>query len=718
MDRTMKRYAIILAAILAISSFTAAQTGSQNVDTVIMASSANYPDAMMASAPANKLGIPVLLTEKDELPESTSNALDDFQPDEVIMLGGPAVISNQVQEQVESRVNTTTRLWGTTQIGTSIEVSSYFWSEGSDEAVIVQYPLDSEKGYSLLSAVKEEVQDEDEPILISKPGTLSAKVLGEVERLGATEVEVYSTRAVNVTQDLEEIGVEDVEVKEGEMERLQERVRNRTLQGEDNRSTLVIVGAANFQQAISVPTSPNSASFVVGSEEQIEEAVELVRDTEAETIKVTGKPSLAQTIADRIENETDRTVDFISGQNASDVAAQVMTQNREEWRKVQQKRMDRWMQEVRNAPGIEKAANKTLERASAQIDSNSSEEAQELLVEAQEAYEEGDYFEARKYATRALSEANVEEYQRLEREEIRERVREEREDFREATKELRELGQKQAEELREAETAEERLDIIQEYREERRETVKELKKEARERQRKDTNDQAEVGSSELKIQVEGTRVGAEMEYTAPTGGYTVAKTVDRGNDSISFVFKLSSPDGPATQVVTDYDARKRIDVQEGDYTVSAELLVDGKTVDTLSGDVTVPGFKEFESQIEKEAEETERESKEENETMETENETTEETGTGSDDSDTTEVIDVTATDYAFSPENIEADKGDSIVFTNKGNATHNVHIPDLDFNKDIEPGETVKLKASKTGKFEVICEFHRPQMTAELEIEG
>ncbi len=623
----MKRYAILLSVILALSGLAAAQTGSQNVDTVIMVSSANYPDAMISAAPANKLGIPVLLTEKDQLPESTSNALDTLEPSEVIMIGGPSVISNEVQEEVESRVNTTTRLWGTTQIGTSVEVSSYFWSEGSDEAAIVQYPLGSETGYGLLAAVKEEVQDEDEPILVSKPGTLSAKILSEVERLGATEVEVYSTNAVNVTEDLGDIGVEDVEVEEAEIERLEDRVRNRTFEAERNHSTLVIVAAANFGDAISVPTSPNAASFIVSSEERIGEAVELVRDTDAETIKVTGQPDLANTIADRIENETDRTVDLVSGQDASEIAAQFTTDNRAEWRRIQQKRMPRWVEEARDAPGIRNAANKTLEQATAKIDSNSSEEAQELLVDAQDAYQDGDYFEARKLATRALSEANVEEFQGLDREEVRERVREDREDFREAAEELRELGQEQAQEFTEAETMEERLEIIRKYREEQRETIEDLRKEARDRQRDRMDDQAEVGSSEVRIQVEGTRVEGRIEYTGPTGGYTITESVDRGDGSVNFVFELSSPEGPATQVVTDYDARERVNVEEGNYTVSVELQVDGETVNQLSRDVIVPGFQEFESEIEteeddsreqEETNETDQETEPENETEETE----------------------------------------------------------------------------------------------------
>lgn len=37
------------------------------VDKVILASESNYPDALMSSKVSQKLGIPVLLTEKEEI---------------------------------------------------------------------------------------------------------------------------------------------------------------------------------------------------------------------------------------------------------------------------------------------------------------------------------------------------------------------------------------------------------------------------------------------------------------------------------------------------------------------------------------------------------------------------------------------------------------------------------------------------------------------------
>lgn len=85
---------------LAILSVTAV-AAENSVDKVILASNANYPDAIVSSAVSQKLGTPVLLTDKAQLSEETASALNELQPSEVIVVGGPAVVSDQVIQTLE-----------------------------------------------------------------------------------------------------------------------------------------------------------------------------------------------------------------------------------------------------------------------------------------------------------------------------------------------------------------------------------------------------------------------------------------------------------------------------------------------------------------------------------------------------------------------------------------------------------------------------------------
>lgn len=601
----MKKTALFVAFVTLIGFTSAAQHNSGDIETAIVASTSNYPDALMGSAASDKIGAPVLLTQKDTLSASTESTLSEMSVDEVVILGGPAVISESVEAEIDAEVNTTTRLWGVSQVGTSVQTSEYFWTE-SEEAAIVQYPQDSENGYKLLSAVKNEVQNEDEPILISKPGTISASVLSEVNRLGATEVEVYSTEAVNVSQDLEEIGVQEVSLNEGEIDEVTEEVENRTDSG--NASNLVVVAAANFRQAISVPTSANGASVVIGSEAEIGEAVRAASKASIREVKVVGKPDLAEKIAERIRNETDKQVTVNSGE-PEETAAETARSQAANWSKIQEKRLGNWKEKARNSPGLEQAANRTIVKANASVTVNSSEKSQELLSEAREAFREGEYFEARKKATAAMSQAKLKRFKDLGREEVRREYEDETEDLRAAANKLGEVSQEMAQEIRDAESQEEKLEVINEYKEERRSIREEIREEKKERseerkeerkERRGTDEEEKenesedegltAGESEVEIEAEGSKISAEMRYMARNAGYSVNTNSNAEGRNVTLKFEISSSSGPAAAVITEMEASSsETDLTPGNYTAEAVVSLDRKVINRETEEVTLEG---------------------------------------------------------------------------------------------------------------------------------
>ncbi|MFB6114990.1 MAG: cell wall-binding repeat-containing protein [Candidatus Nanohalobium sp.] len=602
----MKKTALLVAFIALVGFTSAAQHTEGSVNTAIVASSANYPDAFIGAAASNKVGAPILLTEKAQLSASTSNALENMSVDEVVILGGPAVVSEDVEAEINTMVNSTTRLWGVSQTGTSVEVSQYFWTE-SEEATIVQYPVSAENGYKLLSAVKNEVQDEDEPILISKPGTLSASVLSEVDRLNATEVEVYSTEAVNVSQDLKEIGVEDVEVTEGELEQVTEKVENKTTTA--NVSNLVVVAAANFRHSISVPTSANGASVIVSSESQISEAVKVASKASIKEIKVVGKPDLAQQIGEAIRNQTQKNVTVASGA-PDDTAAEQALKHKKAWSQIQNKRLENWKEQVKGSKGLQMAANKTIVKAEAVVTVNSSEKAKELLNEAQAAYQEGDYFEARNKATAAISEASVNSFQKMSPGEVREEYRDELNDLKASVKEMKELNQKMAQKLKEADSKSERLEIVKEFKEERKEIRNEIREQKKEGKKeipgsipgdskddssdndssKEDSETLDVGESEVEIEVEDNTVKSTMKFKAKNAGYSVNTNSNANDKTVSFSYEISSSNSPAAQVITDLNASaSKSDLSPGNYTVKVAVSVDGSTINTVTEEVEITG---------------------------------------------------------------------------------------------------------------------------------
>lgn len=83
------------------SAGTAAGTSSGTAPgTVYLASGEAFPDALSASGAAGRSGSPLLLTTPAVLPAATAEQLGQWRPARVVVLGGPAAVSDAVLRQV------------------------------------------------------------------------------------------------------------------------------------------------------------------------------------------------------------------------------------------------------------------------------------------------------------------------------------------------------------------------------------------------------------------------------------------------------------------------------------------------------------------------------------------------------------------------------------------------------------------------------------------
>lgn len=89
----------------------------------LLARADDFPDALAAAALAGRLGAPILLTGRDELPEPTTDALVALGVEAVTLLGGPAAIGPEVQRQLASRYEVR-RLAGSSRFGTAAAIAS------------------------------------------------------------------------------------------------------------------------------------------------------------------------------------------------------------------------------------------------------------------------------------------------------------------------------------------------------------------------------------------------------------------------------------------------------------------------------------------------------------------------------------------------------------------------------------------------------------------
>jgi putative cell wall-binding protein len=72
------------------------------VNRVYIAVGTNFPDALAGAAAAAALGAPVLLTPTDSLPASVAAEIQRLGPSRIYILGGTAVISDNVANQLEA----------------------------------------------------------------------------------------------------------------------------------------------------------------------------------------------------------------------------------------------------------------------------------------------------------------------------------------------------------------------------------------------------------------------------------------------------------------------------------------------------------------------------------------------------------------------------------------------------------------------------------------
>lgn len=697
----MNRLPLIISALLLLTTFGAAdQHQAENVDRVMLASDENFPDALIAAGPAEKLGIPVLITEDDELPSETQEALDDLAPSKIDIVGGPAVVSEDLENKLEQDYNVS-RHWGMTQVGTAAELADAFWPTGAEEAVIVQYPQDGDAywddGYKLLTAIRGIVGER--PVLLSQEGTLSSATMEAVADLEVSTATVYSTDAVNVTTDLNDSGVENVELEEDSLNGLLDNIETeRSTSETDQGRPLVAVAADSYRDALSVSSSPNAASYLVSGETEIENLITRVTEDEIPRVIVTGQPDLAATIADRLRNETDTTVKETSG-NAAAAAASNVRDSKAEWAQEQQEKTSQWREQALSSSGLAEKVQELLNTTETELnEANETGDLQEELDEAWEDYDEGEYLDARETASEVRSELRERQYEQAKGNNaaVRELVQTERESFNELAEESRELTRDFRADLKEAESPEERAEIIKEFKEERREMINEYRgsiddgfedipgnrpgESGDEDESDDDADfQTEWGDGELEIEAEDGMITAEGEARVNTGGYTVETETSQSEGVVSFTFDLLAPDQPATQALDTVEFDDSISVGAGDYVVKATVAINGDPIYVTNETVSMST----------EDEETENETEDE-----PDQEISIEGGANSD-------------GYYFDPDVINVTAGETVEFTlENAGGQHDLRIPTFQVGTDIiSGGQTASFtyEFEEQGTYEFIC---------------
>ncbi|QBI21074.1 cell wall-binding repeat-containing protein [Egibacter rhizosphaerae] len=109
-----------------------------DVDRVYLATGSGFADGLTGGPAAAADGAPILLAG-DDLPSATAEQLDALTPEEVVVLGGRAVLSDAVASEAAAAagVETVERLWGPDRFATATEIAMQRFDPEATERAFV-----------------------------------------------------------------------------------------------------------------------------------------------------------------------------------------------------------------------------------------------------------------------------------------------------------------------------------------------------------------------------------------------------------------------------------------------------------------------------------------------------------------------------------------------------------------------------------------------------
>lgn len=196
---------------------TAANVASEfgQVDRVYLASGLEGYDALSGAPAAILDGAPVLLTTPGQVPQATQNALEELQPQEVVVVGGPEAIADDVLDQVEERTGAeVTRVSGENRYGTAL----FLATERFEAKFVTNVYIASGEDYADALSGGPRAGAHGSPILLTQRDNLPAETRHALEELDPALVTVLGGEQAVSEDVLAEIGgyTEDVQRIAGE----------------------------------------------------------------------------------------------------------------------------------------------------------------------------------------------------------------------------------------------------------------------------------------------------------------------------------------------------------------------------------------------------------------------------------------------------------------------------------------------------------------------
>lgn len=187
------------------------------VETVYVATGLNFPDALAGVSGADRAGAPLLLVHTNSVPATISAEINRLAPKEIVILGGPAAVSDAVARELALHAPAVRRLSGPDRYATAAAISAEAFPGGSDVAYVAigtNFPDAVAAGPAAAHL--------GGPLLLVQDLSATSYTLNELRRLRPTRITVVGSENIvgdEALDDLEGIGIGGLSTRVSELPR-------------------------------------------------------------------------------------------------------------------------------------------------------------------------------------------------------------------------------------------------------------------------------------------------------------------------------------------------------------------------------------------------------------------------------------------------------------------------------------------------------------------
>lgn len=157
----------------------------KSVQTVVIATGEDFPDALSASALAGAYGGPILLTRTDSLPDGLLAEITRLGATKVDIVGGTSVVSPAVEAALKRTGRTVTRVAGSNRYQTSAAVARRIQAVMGPRSALTAFVVNGEN-YADATAVSPYAYSQVMPVLLTQPKALSGDTAAVTAGIGVT----------------------------------------------------------------------------------------------------------------------------------------------------------------------------------------------------------------------------------------------------------------------------------------------------------------------------------------------------------------------------------------------------------------------------------------------------------------------------------------------------------------------------------------------------